>query len=173
MPRAQARTAPTAARAAGSTAIAAPERAEGESAATALSQPSPEPIPEPAPSTPGYLDDRRLPDVDIPVLVDPTWYTAKDLDLYPQPLAPVEPAHPASVPDIAGEVTLLLSIDEFGVVQELSVVTAEPAGHFEQPALQAFNGVRFAPAQRDGRPVRSRIVLKVRFAPSMRDSDAR
>jgi protein TonB len=101
----------------------------------------------------------------VPVLVDPTWYTAKDLDLYPHPLAPVHPAHPAPIPDITGEVTLLLLIDEFGVVQELSVVTAEPAGYFEEPALHAFKTARFAPAQRDGRPVRSRIVVKVRFAP--------
>jgi periplasmic protein TonB len=110
-------------------------------------------------------DDSRAPAMEVPTLVDPTWYTARDLDLYPQALAPFDPPYPASVSGVVGEVTVLLSIDEFGVVQDSSVVTAQPAGYFEESALSAFRTARFAPAQRDGRPVRSRIVVKVRFAP--------
>jgi periplasmic protein TonB len=110
-------------------------------------------------------NDSRAPALEVLALVDPTWYTAKDLDLYPQALAPVDPRYPASVSDISGEVTVLLAIDEYGVVQDSSVVMAQPPGYFEESALRAFKLTRFAPAQRDGRPVRSRIVVKVRFAP--------
>ncbi len=148
-----------------SPAATASEPADVVPVAAGVPEASPETVAEPTPAMRAHLDDSRLPSVDVPVLVDPTWYTAKDLDLYPHPLAPVHPAHPAPISDITGEVTLLLLIDEFGVVQELSVVTAEPAGYFEEPALHAFKAARFAPAQRDGRPVRSRIVVKVRFAP--------
>ncbi len=121
----------------------------------------------PAAGTHARVDDSRLPSAEVPLLVDPAWYEAQDLDLYPRPLAPVQPAYPASAPAILGEVTLLLQIDEFGVPQQLSVVTAEPAGYFEEPALRAFQTARFTPAQREGRPVRSRIVVKVRFAPQV------
>jgi len=41
----------------------------------------------------------------------------------------------------------------------------------EEAALRAFQLADFAPAQREGRPVRSRIVIKVRFAPPSRDGD--
>lgn len=115
------------------------------------------------------MDDSRLPSADVPLLVDPAWYEAKDLDSYPQPLVPVQPVYPSSATDISGNVTLLLQVDEFGAVHQLSVVTAEPAGYFEEAALRAFQLARFAPAQREGRPVRSRIVIKVRFAPQPRD----
>lgn len=135
---------------------------EAQAGASSSSAP-PEPLP--APAVASVRDDSRAPTLEVPTLVDPTWYMAKDLDLYPQALVPVDPPYPASVSDVAGEVTVLLAIDEFGVVQDSSVVTAQPPGYFEESALRAFKMARFAPAQRDGRPVRSRIVVKVRFAP--------
>jgi len=60
-------------------------------------------------------------------------------------------------------------VDELGAVRELSVVTSEPPGYFEDAALRAFQQARFAPAQREGLPVRSRILVKVRFAPRTQD----
>lgn len=130
-----------------------------------------EPPPERIAAAPARIEDSRLPSAEMPLLVDPAWYEAKDLDLYPQPQAPVQPVYPSSATDITGSVSLLLQIDEFGVVQKLSVVTAEPAGYFEEAALRAFQLAHFAPAQREGRPVRSRIVIKVRFTPQSRDGD--
>jgi periplasmic protein TonB len=126
-----------------------------------------EPATPPAQAAAAYarVDDRNLPSAEVPLLVDPVWYEAKDLDLYPRPLTPVEPEYPASAAAVLGEVTLLLQIDEYGAVNQLSVLAAEPPGYFEEPAAQAFQTARFAPAQREGRPVRSRIVVKVRFAP--------
>ncbi len=129
--------------------------------------------PEQIAAAPARIDDSRLPSADLPLLVDPAWYEAKDLDSYPQPLGPVLPVYPASAADISGHVSLLLQVDEFGAVQQVSVVTGEPAGYFEEAALRAFRLARFKPAQREGRPVRSRIVIKVRFAPQTKDGDER
>jgi TonB family protein len=65
----------------------------------------------------------------------------------------------------------LLKIDEFGSVQDVTVVNAEPAGYFEESASQAFKAAHFSPAQRDGHPVRSQIVVKVRFTPQLQARD--
>ena len=64
---------------------------------------------------------------------------------------------------INGRVQLLLLIDEFGVVNEASVVEAQPAGIFEDATLQGFRVARFVPAQKLGHHVKSRVVLRVNF----------
>jgi protein TonB len=45
------------------------------------------------------------------------------------------------------------------------VVQAAPAGYFEGAAVAAFETARFAPAQKDGRSVRSRVLVRVSFDP--------
>ena len=123
-------------------------------------------------SAPARVDESLLPRAEVPLLVDPVWYAASDLDAYPRALVPVESRYPESAVDVSGEVSLLLKIDEFGAVQEITVVKAEPAGYFEDSAVRAFTTARFSPAQRDGRPVRSQVVVKMRFAPQLRVSVA-
>jgi protein TonB len=59
-------------------------------------------------------------------------------------------------------------VDEAGKVREVSVVEAQPEGYFEPAALAAFQDVRFEPARKDGRPVRSRVLIKVAFDPGAR-----
>jgi protein TonB len=125
------------------------------------------PIAEPAPASFAPLDESTLPRADVPLIVDPAWYASRDLDLFPRPMTPVEPAYPPSAADVSGEVSLLLKIDEFGAVQDVTVVNAEPPGYFEDAAAQAFKAARFSPAQRDGHTVRSQVVVKVRFAPQL------
>jgi protein TonB len=109
-----------------------------------------------------------LPPVEIPMVVDPTWYSAAELDLYPRALEPIRPAYPedAQVARAQGLVTLLVLVDERGRVSDASVVEASPAGMFEPAALDALRAARFEPAQKEGRSVRSRIVVKVSFGPS-------
>jgi len=121
-------------------------------------------------SPPVHIDESLLPRADVPLLADPVWYTAKDLDVYPRALTPVESIYPESAADVAGDVSLLLKIDEFGAVQEITVVKADPAGYFEDSAERAFKAARFSPAQRDGHPVRSQVVVKIRFAPQQQAS---
>jgi len=112
-------------------------------------------------------DESLKPKVDAAVIVDPTWYEARDLDVYPRLVAPVEPEYPASAanPGVSGELTLVLLIDEAGIVQDMQVVDAQPPGYFEDAALTAFRSARFSPAQREGHAVRSRIAIRVRMRP--------
>ena len=58
---------------------------------------------------------------------------------------------------------MLLLIDEFGVVNEASVVEAHPEGYFEESTLSVFRAARFSPAQKQGHAVKSRVLLQVRF----------
>jgi len=108
-----------------------------------------------------------LPKVEMPLLADPTWYPAKQLDLYPQLLSPARPRYPdaAARENLAGAVTLLVMVDENGFVRDAEVAQADPPGYFEEEALAAFREARFAPAAREGRPVRSRILVRVTFSP--------
>jgi protein TonB len=101
-------------------------------------------------------------------LPDPVHYAAKDLDVYPQPLNRVAPAYPdtARESQVAGFVTLLVSIDETGRVTDASVVDAIPDGVFELAAQQALAHATFYPAQKNGHAVRSRILIKVEFDPA-------
>jgi protein TonB len=61
-------------------------------------------------------------------------------------------------------VTLMLAIDETGVVRDAVLVSAEPEGVFETAALAAARAALFAPARKNGSAVRSKIVVKLRFA---------
>jgi protein TonB len=119
------------------------------------SEPSRPPEPAPSPS----------PGVELPFIRDPTYYSAKQLDVYPEPLAPIRLDYPESAANarIDGRLTVQLLIDEFGIVNDVSVVDAKPEGYFEEATLTVFRGARFSPAQRQGHPVKSRVVLQVKY----------
>jgi len=112
-----------------------------------------------------------LPAVEIPLALDTTWYPARQLDVFPQASTTPQPAYPeqASAEGVRGEVTLLVLVDEAGAVHEVSVVEAQPEGYFEEAAVAAFQRARFEPARKDGRAVRSRILVKVSFNPDSND----
>ena len=99
------------------------------------------------------------------MLVDPTYYTAKQVDVQPRPLVPINPIYPpdAAARGIAGWVVLKLKLDEAGSLQDIEVSDARPPGIFDQSALNAFRKVYFAAAQKDGRAVKSLMVIKVRY----------
>ena len=84
-----------------------------------------------------------------------------------EPLAAPKAAREAQV---AGSVTLLVLIDEAGRVLGTSEADAAPGGVYEQAAQQAVASSCFYPAQRDGRAVRSRILVKVEFDPAVADA---
>jgi protein TonB len=111
-------------------------------------------------------EDTTLPKADLPSLLDLQWYEARDLDSYPRPLAAIEPSYPSArqADGRPGHVTLMLAIDETGVVRDAVLVSAEPEGVFETAALAAARAALFAPARKNGSAVRSKIVVKLRFA---------
>ena len=103
--------------------------------------------------------------IEIPLSRDPTYYPARQLDVYPQLLAPIKLDYPdrAAAQRLDGYLLLLLLIDEFGIVNEVSVVEAQPEGYFEEAALSVFRATRFSPAQKQGRPVKSRALLQISY----------
>ena len=97
----------------------------------------------------------------MPATPDPNYYPARDLDDYPRPLAPLRIGRPAR--SSAGEVRLELLIDERGVVRE--VVLAGPAepGAAEEELRATLAATPFMPARKDGRAVKSRVLMSINF----------
>lgn len=124
------------------------------------------PLPTIAPIDSQARPGSEAPLVNIP---DPIHYPAKDLDIYPQAAKRITPVYPELARDskVAGSVTLLVSIDEAGRVVDISVMDAAPTGVFEEAAQQALANAAFYPAQKDGRMVSSRVLIKVEFDPEL------
>ncbi len=122
----------------------------------------PEPKPEPAASAPASSPSAGI---DVPLIRDPTYYPASQLDVYPRPVAEIERKCPpaADANRISGGVLILLLIDEFGVINEASIVESEPEGYFEDYTLSLFRGTRWYPGERQGRAVKSRAPVRVKF----------
>jgi TonB family protein len=121
-----------------------------------------------APSQPGKAADAVKPiragdaTTDGP---DLTYYAARQLDVYPALSSPLDlrSTAKASAAGIVGRALLLLLIDNAGVVDDVAVVEAEPPGSFEEELRRTFALVRFTPALKDGRAVRSRVLVHVNY----------
>lgn len=136
-----------------------------ESVAESTAEKPEEPKPSEEKPAPEESAPAILPTLEIPLLEDPTWYPAKQVDVHPSALNLIKPAYPEKGVELGvdGKVVLLLLIDETGVVKEASVVEADPEGVFEESALAAFREARFAPAQKNGRAVKSRVLIRVSY----------
>ena len=64
---------------------------------------------------------------------------------------------------LSGKVRLQLKLEADGRVSDIGIVSASPPGVFDESAIKAFREARFAPAQKNGRPVRSRVVIEVLY----------
>jgi protein TonB len=96
---------------------------------------------------------------------DATYYGVRQLDVFPTLASAFELRYPAraAAGEVKGRVALLVLIDAQGVVDEVSVVDAQPAGYFEEDALRTFRSAQFKPALKGGRAVKSRIVIEVNY----------
>lgn len=135
------------------------------------------PEPEAAPLAPGPqqaapaagfappAESPGLPSIAVPLIEDPTYYSAKEVDLHPAALQAILPVYPteAASASVTGSVVLMLLLDESGKVLEVFVEEANPPGYFEKSATEAFRNARFTPAQRHGRAVKSRVLIKVNY----------
>ncbi|MDR3393214.1 MAG: TonB family protein [Sulfuriferula sp.] len=128
-------------------------------------------VPEPRPvaqTHPGALTTPTkadLPTVNVPLLVDNTYYTAKEVDVHPRALRAIVPVYPQAAADknIEGWVLLEIRLDDTGKVEDVKVGDASPPGVFDQAAVDAFLKAGFIPAQKAGRPVKSLVEIKVWF----------
>lgn len=104
----------------------------------------------------------------LPQVPDPTYYSARELDDYPRPVIPLKLGYPVGIArdGVAGRVRLLLLIDEHGVVNHIAIVEAEPPGYFEEESRAVLAATRFVPARKDGRPVKSRVLVSISLDPA-------
>lgn len=96
---------------------------------------------------------------------DTTYYAARQIDRYPELVTALDLRFPAGI-DVAvsaGYVLLLVLIDAQGRVNDASIVEAAPPGVFDEEAMRALLSARFRPAVKDGRAVRSRLVVHVTY----------
>lgn len=139
--------------------IQEPQIAEAkELAKDPASAPPPEPkpkIPEIESSQPNALPYQEV------------FYKSSELDEQPYPLKPVNPSRPNDGEGIAGWVRLLLLIDDSGKLVQSSVISSEAPESFHEAALNAFLEIPFSPGKRAGKPVNSRMVIKVTFDKNM------
>jgi len=104
----------------------------------------------------------------LPQALDPTYYSARDLDVYPRPAVPLDLDRFAG--GVAGgRFRLALLIDEGGVVNEITVVEAGPPGRWQEQLRAALAATRFIPGKKDGRAVKSRVLLSVSLGPEQRE----
>jgi TonB family protein len=68
-----------------------------------------------------------------------------------------------STGDAKGHVLLLVLLDAMGVVRDVSVVDATPRNLYDEHMLDAFRRLRFSPAMRNDRPVRSRLMIQLEY----------
>jgi TonB family protein len=101
----------------------------------------------------------------LPQMMDATYYSAHELDTYPVLRQPISLAQVARElrEEAHGEVLMRLLIDEAGVVNEVSPARAHSADDFEELARTIIANARFLPARKDGRAVRSRVLIRVRI----------
>lgn len=94
---------------------------------------------------------------------------AADLDGFlPAALAAPSPTYPRALANqnIEGWVVVQFTITEEGMVQNSTVVTADPAGtQFDEAALAAVGRYRFEPPMLDGQPVAvHNIAVRINFS---------
>jgi outer membrane biosynthesis protein TonB len=90
----------------------------------------------------------------VPLAADATYHPVSALDRPPSPLLRPDVCYPHGA---TGEVVYELLIDEAGVVTQAAVLTVKPLGLFTAAAAELCSKLRFSPAIKDGRAVRSRV----------------
>jgi periplasmic protein TonB len=125
--------------------------------------PTPGPITHPVTIAPGIFGDPNSPGGDgngrSPAILD-----SKSLDHEPRTRSQVSPVYPSAAASTGrhGEVLVEFVVDEDGRVRHPRVVRSSDA-MFEAPTLRAVERWRFEPGRKDGRVVRFRLALPVRF----------
>lgn len=105
-------------------------------------------------------------------LPDLVFYPVNELDVYPVPVSPISVSSADTLLESGtppARVSLWVSIDETGWPAEVAIHDADPEAVFDEAATTALRGARFSPARKDGRPVRSRVLIELKFARVLTD----
>lgn len=121
-----------------------------------------QPIRAPVPAQPSTQTVAR-PRAALPV----RYFPLREVDTPARPRGTVPLIYPenALIWKLGGVVRLRLLINEQGTVDAAEVVSAQPAGEFEEAALDAVRRLVYDPALRNGRPVKSEKLIEVAFDP--------
>lgn len=84
------------------------------------------------------------------------------VDKRPEVLKASHPVLPAELLRVKGMVSVVLTLDEAGTVLEVEVQKSTDE-RLDAPTLAALRSWRFQPAEVDSKPVRTRLVVPVRF----------
>jgi hypothetical protein len=156
----------------------APGRAAASSPATSGGKREPSAAPRPLPedsrftksylgaieSRPGNLPDGRDAAVELDTQLLSQYYSAREVDERATALEEVPLFNPLYGPGSGStaKVVLLLLINENGGVDSVATLEARPkGGGFDRIARAAFGAIRFSPALKDGKPVKSQKVVEV------------
>lgn len=95
------------------------------------------------------------------------YFTAREVDTPATPRERVPLIYPENpyVWKLRGVVRVRVFINERGEVDDARVVHAEPAGEFEDAALDAVRRMSYQPAIRNARAVKSQKLIEVTFDP--------
>lgn len=137
---------------------------------------APDPVASPPLSTPPATagTDTRQPNTAAQPVAGPdlrfsadNYLTAGELDVRAEPLNEVDLVYPQLAYQMRtrGKVMLRLLINEHGGIDQVSVLDSEPRGTFEEAALAATWALRFSPAKKNGRNVKSQKTVEVTFDP--------
>jgi len=91
------------------------------------------------------------------------YFSASELDSRPIALLPVDPQYPDPAPKHASLIVLAVLINETGTVDRVVPLTDSPGDPLRESAAAAFSRARFAPGLRNGTPVKSRMLVEVKF----------
>jgi protein TonB len=91
---------------------------------------------------------------------DLTYYAARQLDVFPTLVSKLQLG---AVTNSVGRALLLVLIDATGAVNDVSLVEASPTSLAEEDVRRAFVSARFTPAYRNGRAVRSRMLIEINY----------
>jgi periplasmic protein TonB len=94
---------------------------------------------------------------------DTTYYPIREIDIYPVPTAPLDLKNLLlqRVDVMRPRAFVELHISETGAVDAAKVLEAHPPGTLDGELTALFLAARFTPAMRDGRAVRSRVVVRI------------
>jgi len=119
-----------------------------------------------APGTPAARADAatRLP--------GPHYYIAKELDQRPMPVTDIAPQYPGNAGPNGGVVVAKILINEKGRADKVLILSATPAGQFEQAVIDAFGAASYLPGMKNRMAVKSQMKVEVTFHPEDRPAAA-
>lgn len=94
-------------------------------------------------------------------IADATYYTARDLDVFPKAITVLELGLRAGT---TGKVRATVLIDESGTVNEVRAIDAGIA-EIERAARDLLLRARFTPASKDGRVVKAQLLVSLDYGP--------